>query len=78
MACLPLATSSGVSGPNMREPNPKGVSVQGYPPFVSIMILAIPEERREALDRIDRGTLQTIDSRETLERLSRRLVVSAS
>ncbi len=65
-------------GPNMREPNPKGGSVQGYPPFVSVMVLTIPAERLEVLDRIDRGTLQSIESRETLERLSRRLVVSPS
>lgn len=61
-------------GPLVRSHNPKRATVEGILPFVSIMVLAVPEERVHLLDRVDRSSLQSIDSRATLEQLSRQIV----
>jgi FkbM family methyltransferase len=62
-------------GTNLRVPNPNGVPIDGVANYTSIMALAVPPERHDALNRVDRTRLQPIDSRETLERLSRNIVV---
>lgn len=62
-------------GTNLRAPNPKGVPIDGVANYTSIMALAVPPERNDVLRRIDHQRLQPIDSRETLERLSRNIVV---
>lgn len=61
-------------GSPVRSPNPRGAAIEGILPFVSIMVLAVPEERVHLLDRVDRSSVQSIDSRATLEQLSRQIV----
>lgn len=61
-------------GPLVRSPNPKGAPVEGVLPFVSIMVLGIPEERIDVLQRLDRSSLQPVGSRAALEELSRWIV----
>jgi len=61
-------------GFNTRAPNPKGVSVDGEARISILMLLAVPEERLDVLDRIDRSALQAVADRAAFERLSQGIV----
>lgn len=65
-------------GSIMRSPNPKGASVASHPVLSVLMALAVPEERLERLKSADRSSLQPVDSRAMLERLSRSIVVDGA
>lgn len=62
-------------GANLRAPNPRGVALDGLENFTVLMALAVPEERAGLVGKLDSALLQPIDSRATLERLSRRISV---
>ena len=61
-------------GFNMRVPNPKGAGLHGIRPISILMLLAVPEERLDRLDAVDRSALQTVGDRAAFERLSRGIV----
>lgn len=63
-------------GPLMRFPNPLGRSIEGLDNPLSIMVVAVPEERVDLMRRVDGRSLQAVPSRAALEALSRRIVVS--
>lgn len=61
--------------PILRAPNPKSASIDGQPVLTSIMVVAVPGERRAELPDLPAPAFQALDGREHLERLSRGIVV---
>lgn len=61
-------------GSNMRVPNPKGATLEGFPNISILMLLAVPEERLDRLAAADMSALRSVDSRRTFERLSQGIV----
>lgn len=61
-------------GFNMREPNPKGAKLSGVRPISILMLLAVPEERLDRIDAVDRSALRAVDDRAAFEEMSRGIV----
>ncbi|WP_350193035.1 FkbM family methyltransferase [Thalassobaculum sp.] len=61
-------------GVNMRVPNPKGAQLDGVRPISILMLLAVPEERLDRLDAVDRSALQGVGDRAAFELMSRGIV----
>lgn len=60
-------------GRNMRVTAARRSVLVGVPNYTTYMVLAVPRERVELLERTDQSRLQRIDDRETLEALTRAL-----
>ncbi len=60
-------------GSNMRTPNPRRAPIAGHATINVLMLLAIPSERMQVMERVDRTVLQPIPDRATYLTLSERI-----